>query len=210
MGISPFGVERSADAATPYARAYEVLAQAAPVILEAQAKGAIAAVVLTAASPAQTVQLGNYTFDFAMGRMRGPAAPPPAAGTATPAAGRGGAAPGAAPAAAGAAPAGRGGAAAAQSYALIMSTGPDDFVILGNGIQATFSASKPAPSAAGIGTLEEGTYVDGRWVPGRRLNGDDIMMSYDNTNHAVKNQSGQGFRLAGDAPRILHLKLYHF
>ena len=206
MGISPFGVERGADASTPYAKAYDALAQAAPVILETQAKGTIAAVVLTAAAPTQTVQLGNYTFDFSMGRMRGPAAPAPApaAGTAAPGGGRGGA-----PAAAGAPPAGRG-AAVSQSYALIMSTGPDDYVIVGNGIQATFSASSPAPAAAGIGALEEGTYVDGRWVPGRRLNGDDIMMNYDNTNHAVKNQSGQGFRLAGDAPHILHLKLYHF
>jgi hypothetical protein len=189
MGITPFGIERSADASTPYAKAYDVLAQAAPAILEAQAKGAIAAVMLNAAAPAQSVKMGNYTLDFTMGRGRRPPAPTPGAGAATP---------------------GPGAAAAAESYALVIGVGPDDYIILGNGVQATFSGSVPSPSAAGIGLLEEGVYVDGRWVPGRRLNGDDIMMNYDSTNQAVKNQSGQGFRLAGDGPRILHLKLYRF
>src|SRR5271157_6204457 len=77
MGISPFGVERSADASTPLAQAYGLLAQAAPEILEAQAKGTINAVSLNAGHPTETVQLGGYTLAFSMLRMRQP--PPPAA-----------------------------------------------------------------------------------------------------------------------------------
>ncbi len=183
MGISPFGIERQADASTPFAQAYGLLAQAAPEILEAQAKGAIKAVSLNAQHPSEMVKLGNYTFAFSMGRMRQP--PPPA--TAAPAAGGGN---------------------AQASYALVISTGPDDYVILGSGLQATFNG--PGGSAAAVARLEEGTYVDGRWVPGRRLNGDDIMLNYDAPNKAIKNESGQGFRLAGGAPKALHLQIYGY
>jgi hypothetical protein len=180
MGISPFGIERQADASTPFAQAYGLLGQAAPKILEAQATGAIKAVSLNAQHPTETVQLGNYTFAFAMGRMRQPP-PQPAAG---------------------------GGNAPASSYAILIATGPDDYLILGSGIQATFNG--PGPSAAAIAKLEEGIYVEGRWVPGRRLNGDDIMLNYDAPNKAIKNESGQGFRLAGGPPKALHLQIFQY
>jgi len=117
MGISPFGIERQADASTPLAQAYGLLAQAAPQILEAQSQGAIKAVSLDAQHPAETVKLGNYTFAFSMGRMRGPA---PAAG---------------------------GNAPTPSSYAIVISTGPDDYTILGSGIQATFNGPGPSPAA---------------------------------------------------------------
>ncbi|HYW48387.1 MAG TPA: DUF5597 domain-containing protein [Bryobacteraceae bacterium] len=180
MGISPFAIERSAGAATPYARAYEALAQAAPAILKAQSENAIGAVVLTADKPAQSLPLGSYTLDFAIGRARRPPAPTPAP------------------------------AAQPSSFAIAISTGPDDYVIVGNGVQLTFTPNGPEPSTAAIGALEEGVYVDGRWVPGRRLNGDDIMVNYNAQNQAMKGTSGQGLRLAGDAPRILHVKLYRY
>ncbi len=180
MGISPFGIERQADAATPLAQAYGLLAQAAPEILEAQAKGTIKAVSLNAQHPTESVQLGNYTLAFSVGRMRRPAPALAAAG----------------------------GNAPTSAYAIVISTKPADYTILGSGVQATFNG--PGGSAAAVATLEEGTYVDGRWVPGRRLNGDDIMLNYDAPNKAIENESGQGFRLAAGAPRALHLQIYTY
>jgi hypothetical protein len=195
MGISPFGIERQADASTPLAQAYGLLAQAAPEILEAQAKGSIKAVSLNAQHPAETVKLGNYTFAFSVGRMRRPAPPSTAAPAGTAPAGGG--------------PGGFGGGnAETSSYAIVISTGPDDYVILGSGVQATFTG--PGPSPAAVAKLEEGAYVDGRWVPGRRLNGDDIMLNYDAPNKSIKNESGQGFRLAAGAPKALHLQVYGY
>ncbi len=204
MGISPFGIERQADASTPLAQAYGLLAQAAPEILEAQAKGAIKAVSLDTQHPAETVKLGNYTLAFSMGRMRRPAPPATAAPAGTTPAGQP-----APPPAAGGGPGGFGGGnAQTSSYAIVISTGPDDYVILGSGVQATFNG--PGPSPAAVAKLEEGVYVDGRWVPGRRLNGDDIMLNYDAPNKAIQNESGQGFRLAGGAPQALHLQIYGY
>ncbi len=191
MGVSPFAVERGADAGTPYARAYETLEQLAPLILDAQAKGTIDVVTLANADAAESLKMGDYSFDFRVGRMRRPPAAAMPAATAAPAPGRFG-------------------AAQPSSYALVIQNGPDDFVVAGAGVQATFSVVGAGPATAAIGILEEGGYVDGRWVPGRRLNGDDIMLNYGAQNQAVKNQSGQGFRLAADGPRIIHLKLYRY
>jgi hypothetical protein len=98
--------------------------------------------------------------------------------------------------------------AAGGGYAIVISTGPGTYTILGSGVQATFNG--PGPSAAAVGKLEEGTYVDGRWVPGRRLNGDDIMLNYDAQNKFIKNESGQGIRLAGGPPKALHLEIFSY
>ena len=62
----------------------------------------------------------------------------------------------------------------AQSGALILQTSPDEFYIVGINVSFSF-ASKKADSQGRIltDTIEEGTFVDGKWVPGRRLNGDE-------------------------------------
>jgi hypothetical protein len=186
MGISPFGIERGADAGTPYAKAYDALSQVSPLILEAQAKGTIDVAVLTDANAAQSLKMGAYSLDFkAGGGRRGAPAPAAAAGG-----GRGGGAP--------------------QSYAMAIQTGPDDYVIVGNGVQVTFTVNSPGPSTAAIGALDEGVYVNGVWTPGRRLNGDDIMMNYDAPNKAIKNESGEGFRFPADGPKIVHVKLLRY
>lgn len=53
---------------------------------------------------------------------------------------------------------------------LIIRTGPDEYFVAGKGIIVTFAT----PGAiAGIESIFEGTFVDGRWVPGRLLNGDE-------------------------------------
>ncbi|MVM29008.1 mannonate dehydratase [Spirosoma sp. HMF4905] len=55
---------------------------------------------------------------------------------------------------------------------LIIQTGPNDFTIAGSGIVITCLSDQPQTPNAGILQLDEGHYVDGKWKPGRRLNGD--------------------------------------
>jgi hypothetical protein len=57
--------------------------------------------------------------------------------------------------------------------AVLISTGPDEYYIIGNNFSITFSANGPGPEQVGLGTVEEGNFVDGKWVAGRRLAGDD-------------------------------------
>jgi hypothetical protein len=36
------------------------------------------------------------------------------------------------------------------------------------------------------------------------------MLNYDAPNKAIKNESGQGFRLPGGPPKALHLQIYRY
>jgi hypothetical protein len=50
-------------------------------------------------------------------------------------------------------------------------------------------------------TRNKGTFRDGKWMPARRLNGDEVhTSSFD----------GTGLKLYGPAIGIQHLKLYHY
>ena len=211
MGFSPFAYERSADGATPLARAYDVLGQLAPLILEGQSKGTISAAVLVPDKPSESVELGGYTFELKRGR--GPGGPPANQQAPGQPAGRAGAQAGAQQAAGGRGQTGvpfeQGAFALSTGYAMFISTGADEFIIMGSGAQITFHPNTPGPKTASISTLEEGRYVDGRWVPGRRLNGDDTSLEYSLVEQAKLNQSGQGLRFGND-PSIVHITIYRY
>jgi beta-galactosidase GanA len=67
--FSPFGIERQASAEnSSLAKAYEVLGQLAPLILQHQTDGTIQGVVAQGAGSPQKLQLGKYVFDCASGR----------------------------------------------------------------------------------------------------------------------------------------------
>ncbi|MGA2724363.1 MAG: DUF5597 domain-containing protein [Bryobacteraceae bacterium] len=57
--------------------------------------------------------------------------------------------------------------------AIFIATGPDEYFVAGRGVSVTFSPNTPGPPLAGFGTVEEGKFVNGRWVPGRQLAGDE-------------------------------------
>lgn len=60
---------------------------------------------------------------------------------------------------------------AQQGFGLIMATGKDEFLGAGKGFRVTFTA-RTGPQA-GIAYVEEGTFDNGKWIAGRRLNGDE-------------------------------------
>ena len=62
---------------------------------------------------------------------------------------------------------------APSPVAMFIATGPDEYIAVGSGVTVTFSPNTPGPPLAGLATVEEGTFVSGRWIPGRRLAGDD-------------------------------------
>jgi hypothetical protein len=59
-----------------------------------------------------------------------------------------------------------------QGFGLIIATGPDEFTGAGKGFRVSFTTRSPTPHI-GIATIDEGKFEDGKWVPGRRLNGDE-------------------------------------
>jgi hypothetical protein len=59
------------------------------------------------------------------------------------------------------------------NYGLIVNTAPDEFLFVGSGMSVTFSPDSPGPKFAAIGAIDEGHFEAGKWIPGRRLNGDE-------------------------------------
>jgi hypothetical protein len=64
--------------------------------------------------------------------------------------------------------------AGARLAAMFISSGPNEFLIVGSGdAQITFATDKPGLPIVGIESIDEEFYENGAWVPRRRLNGDE-------------------------------------
>jgi beta-galactosidase GanA len=90
----------------------------------------------------------------------------------------------------------------AQSIAthggIIIQTGPEDYMVAGQGITVTFAPVGAGPPLAGIDNVWEGTYdARGVWVPGRLLNGDQT-------------HQGRHLRLAPGVLQIQRVRFYRY
>jgi beta-galactosidase GanA len=81
--------------------------------------------------------------------------------------------------------------------ALFISTGPDDYIIMARGMNVYFNAATNPSDSVGLATVEGGVYAGGKWVPGRRLNGDET-------------PEWKALRFRSDAYTIQHVKLYRY
>ena len=143
IGFSPMGIERPAIPDIELTSAYDVIQQLAPLISEHQGDGAMSAVLLGANDPPQKVQAGNYSLDCSFLKPRALPGSPQPQPPFP------------------------------NAAAIFIAAGPDEFYAAGNGVSVTFTPVTPGPPQAGLATVEEGVFVHGRWVPGRRLAGDD-------------------------------------
>ncbi len=57
---------------------------------------------------------------------------------------------------------------------------------------------------------EAGDVRRGRWQPGRKMNGDDIVLNYRLAEQAEGNQSGSGLRFGSDGLTRQRVKLYRY
>jgi hypothetical protein len=57
--------------------------------------------------------------------------------------------------------------------AIFIAAGPDEYFAAGNGVTVSFSPNTQGPPHVALATVEEGSFVNGRWVPGRRFAGDE-------------------------------------
>ncbi|WP_116812532.1 DUF5597 domain-containing protein [Steroidobacter cummioxidans] len=81
---------------------------------------------------------------------------------------------------------------------LIIQTGPEDYLIAGQGIVVTARPIGPGPPLAGIDQAWEGTFdSQGRWLPGRLLNGDQT-------------HQGRHVRLAPGNFQIQQVRFYRY
>jgi beta-galactosidase GanA len=81
---------------------------------------------------------------------------------------------------------------------LIIQVGPEDYLIAGRGLVVTFAGAGKGPALAGIDSAVEGVFdAQGRWVPGRVLNGDQT-------------HQGRHIRLSPDQFQIQKVRLYRY
>jgi beta-galactosidase GanA len=148
LGFSPFAIDgtQNPEASKELARSYELLSQMAPQILEGQAKGRVEGVVLEDLTPSERIRLGDYTLNVAPGGPRRifPGEPVSPEGPRGPA-----------------------------PHGIFVASAKDEFYMAGSGLTITFSAHTDGPPMVGLATVEEGQFVDGRWIGGRMLAGDD-------------------------------------
>ena len=80
--------------------------------------------------------------------------------------------------------------------ALIISVAPGEFYVAGTGIVMTF-APVAAYKKAGFISIDDGRFENGKWSPGRRMNGD-------------QDHQGRHVRIPGNEYSIQHVKLYTY
>jgi hypothetical protein len=144
IGFSAMGaVERSNTPDTDLIESYNILTQLTPLILQHQGNGTMSAVLMAPDDPPQKIKVGNYILEATFMKPRvAPLTQPTPIPPNT------------------------------FASAIFIAAGPDEYYVAGSGVILTFSPNTPGPPIAGLATVEEGSFVNGRWVPGRLEAGD--------------------------------------
>ena len=180
IGFSPFGVDSVRPIPPELATAYGILNQLAPITLAHQGTDAITAVRMRKGDAPQQVKVGNYTLTLTY-TGRNLFLPVQAKG--------------------GVQPSSRFGSQDAsnlppvEAVTMIVATGPDEYYFAGGGVRVDFSADTPGPQNVGLAEVQEGKFVDGKWVMTRLIAGDD---------------DGQGDLLTINPEKIERVTLYRF
>jgi hypothetical protein len=90
--------------------------------------------------------------------------------------------------------------------AIFIAAGPDEYFAAGSGVTIAFSPNTPGPPHVGLATVEEGTFVNGRWVPGRVMAGDDD----DEGQYVLLNRPSGCCSPSTSTKMILHITLYRY
>lgn len=168
MGFCPFSIESiEGFEDTPLAKSYDVLSQLASLILDNQGCGVTAGVLLDKDNPSQEITLGRHTMKVSHDYTWGRSGGPGDEGSWP------------------------------QAGGILISLGNDEYVISGNGIIVTFPSTSQDSSIVGILSIQEGSYVGGKWVPGRWLNGD-------------QSHQGRHLRIPMGRFGIQRIQLYHY
>ncbi len=161
IGFSPFGIDRSARGADkkpvtdPLALAYGHLSGMQQLILEYQGTDSIRGFFVDMNNQKQTFVLGDYEVEVELVKPRTYAS-------------MGGPAPTNV----------RQMEQSANGGGFIILTPKGEYIVTGKNVNVKFAPAEPGELPyVGIEYLEEGVYVDGEWVKGRTLNGDQIHAS---------------------------------
>ena len=169
LGFSPFSIESLGDAPNALSQTYEVLKQLTPVLLDARGRGQLGGFRATINEDGSVI---DSPVKKTLGGIEFTAT---FIDPWTP----------------------REKQTIADHGGLMVHAGGDDFWFAGSGITITFKGSVDGPPLVGIDVAEEGEFVDGKWVAGRRLNGDQT-------------HQGRHIRLPPGQFQIQKVRLYRY
>lgn len=159
IGFCPFAIESNTEPAAGYlAASYDLVRQLTPLLVEKQGRGLTAGLLQESTDNRQPQQLRLGTWIFHVSFER--AAPPSLADGLAVVVGT-----------ENSALAGGGRAGAAPAGGLMITLADDEFLFAGIGVTITFASTEPGQQA-GILSVSEGRFVDGKWTHERWLNGD--------------------------------------
>ena len=143
--FSPFGIDDSLPEEDPFTNAYAALSQVQDLVVQHQGKGTMMGVYVDTTDKSQTFNINGYAVKADLGVPRGIP---------------------------GFAPAGKG---AAMAGGIVFAVGPDEFIAVGKDYELTFTPLNADPQKAHIDVdyMDEGKFVNGKWITIRRLNGDE-------------------------------------
>jgi Domain of unknown function (DUF5597)/Beta-galactosidase len=158
LGWAIFGID-DLNEKSQVAKAYDLLDDMLPQLAGWQADGKVDGILLAEGEENQVISMGGYTITISRPRQRGSATE----ATTAPA------------------PLGLGGVTTKsralpddkRPFGLVINTAPDEFLFVGSNLVLSFAADPQESGNVAIGQIDEGRYVKGTWIPGRRLNGDE-------------------------------------
>jgi Domain of unknown function (DUF5597)/Beta-galactosidase len=162
LGWSPFGVEDlNPEGQVP--QAYKLLSGFLPQLTAWQAAGKVRSLLVLDGEKPQPVSLGGYKITLSKPRVR-PSDDPNQN-------------PARAPELPGAVSLGsRSMPNDTRPFALVVNTAPNEFLFIGANGDPTFETDSPGPPRVTVLSRDEGRYHNGTWIPGRRLNGDELFV----------------------------------
>ena len=169
LGFSPFSIESQGDAPNALSHSYAVLRQLSPLLLEARGRGRLGGFRATINED------GSVIDSPVKKKLGGLELTVSFVDPWTP----------------------RDKQAIGDHGGLVIHAGGEDFWFAGQGITITFKGADGGPPLVGIDVAEEGEFVDGKWIAGRRLNGDQT-------------HQGRHIRLLPGKAQIQKVRIYRY
>ena len=183
--VAPFGIDAIPAGQDPFTKTFAALSQVQALILQHQGKGTMAGLFVDSTASSQTVALPGYTVKADLVVPRGFA---------------------------GAAYTGK---KPTMAGGLVFAVGPDEFIAVGKDYELTFTPVKADPKKPQVDVdfLEEGLFVNDKWVVSRRLNGDEGTGGGSIGSFALKNTTVGTLRFPKndkDEYSIVRIKFYRY
>jgi hypothetical protein len=187
ISFSPFGIDDLKPEEDAFTRTYAVLSQVQDLILQHQGKGTMAGIFVDTSMRVQEFDLGGYRIKAQFGGNYYPE--PPAQNCKA--------------------------KKASAAGGLVFSIAPDEFIVVGKDFMLSFNLIKADEKKPffDVEYMEEGTFVNGKWLTTRRLNGDEGTGGGDygfDSGKPPKYGTIRFQRQPDDAYSIIRFKMYRY